>query len=273
MNQKDISVIVTTRNEEAHIEECLKSILRQTYPQDKIEILVIDNNSSDSTKEIAGRYTENVHNFGPERSAQRNFGVENSSGKYILYLDCDMILSDTVLRECYDKCENEGFTALYIPEIIIGEGFWIAVRNFERSFYNATCIDGVRFINREAFLRIGGFDLSLTGPEDWDLNMRINQSGMSGIIDSSLYHNEGAFNLKKYLGKKVYYSHSFANYIEKWGADDPIVKKQLGLWYRYFGVFIENGKWKRMIRHPILTKGMYFLRFMVGVKYMRHKLK
>ena len=55
------------------------------------------------------------------------------------------------------------------------------------------------------------------------------------------------------------------------GAKDPIVKKQLGLWYRYFGVFIENGKWKRMIRHPILAKGMYLLRFMVGIQYILNK--
>jgi len=40
-----------------------------------IEIIVVDNNSTDRTKEIAARYTEKVYNFGPERSAQRNFGV------------------------------------------------------------------------------------------------------------------------------------------------------------------------------------------------------
>ena len=57
-----------------------------------------------------------------------------------------------------------------------------------------------------------------------------------------------------------------------WGKNDPDIKKQLGLLYRYFGVFIEQGKWKKLLRHPILTFGMYFLRFLVGVKYiMRSK--
>ncbi|MFC1541797.1 glycosyltransferase [Candidatus Latescibacterota bacterium] len=273
MNQKDISVIVTTRNEENHIEECLKSILNQNYPPGKIEIIIVDNNSTDRTKEIAAHYTKNIFNVGPERSAQRNFGVEKSTGKYILYLDADMILSETVLRECFYKCENEGFSALYIPEIIVGEGFWIKVRNFERGFYNATCIDGVRFIRRDIFLQIGGFDLSLTGPEDWDLNTRINQNGLTGIIDSPLYHNEGAFNLKIYLRKKAYYAHSFDTYIEKWGRGDPIIKKQLGFRYRYIGVFTENGKWKRLVRHPVLAKGMYLLRFMVGMQYLKNRGK
>jgi len=70
-----VSVIITTRNEEKNIENCLQSIWMQTYPHDKIEIIVVDNNSTDRTKEIVARYTEKVYNFGPERSAQRNFGV------------------------------------------------------------------------------------------------------------------------------------------------------------------------------------------------------
>ena len=60
----------------------------------------MDNNSTDRTKEIAKEYTEKVYNYGPERSAQRNFGVKQASGKYILYLDADMILSEDVVFKC-----------------------------------------------------------------------------------------------------------------------------------------------------------------------------
>lgn len=74
-----VSVIVTTKNEEGHITNCLKNIKAQTYPQDKIEIIVVDNNSSDKTKEIAKEYTDKVYNCGPERSAQRNFGVRKGA--------------------------------------------------------------------------------------------------------------------------------------------------------------------------------------------------
>ena len=49
------------------------------------------------------------------------------------------------------------------------------------------------------------------------------------------------------------------------------LKKQLGFYYRFIGVFIENGKWKKLVTHPILTAGVYFLRFMVGVKYLFRK--
>lgn len=271
MTEIDVSVVVTTKNEELNIENCLQSIKRQAYPQNKIEIIVVDNFSDDRTSEIASTFTNHLYCIGPERSAQRNFGIDKSSGKYFLFLDADMILSENVINECFEKCETEGHIALYIPEKIVGKGFWIKVRNFEREFYNATCIDAVRFIRKKIFLDTGGFDLPLIAAEDWDLNRRLENFGSTRIIKSPLFHNEGKFNLNKYLKKKSFYSVDISKYINKWGISDPIIKKQLGLWYRFFGVFIENGKWKRLIAHPILTCGMYFLRFMVGVQFLKKR--
>ncbi len=271
MNIYDVSIIIPTLDEEKNIAACIQAIKSQTFPQEKIETIVVDCNSSDKTVEIAGQFTDNIYASDPGWSVQRNLGVEKSKGKYIYYLDADMILSENVIRECFDACENEGYTALFVPEIIIGEGFWIKVRNFERSFYNATCVESQRFVNREKFLEIGGFDVSLFAGEEWDFNRRISDAGPVGIIDAPVYHNEGKFNLKKYLSKKGYYSTTVQRYINKWGKNDPLVRKQLGIWYRFFGVFIENGKWIRLIKHPILTVCMYFLRFMVGLQFIRNR--
>ena len=266
-----VSVVITTKNSASAIGECLKSITSQSYPKEKIEIIVVDNYSSDETVSIAQRFTDKIFFKGSERSAQRNFGVQKAQGKYILYLDSDMSLSSSVISECVVKCENEGFIALYIPERIMGEGFWIKVRDFERSFYNATVIDCVRFVRRDKFLEIGGFDETLTGPEDWDFERRISQPGKTRIIGASLYHNEGKFSLKRYLRKKTYYIKTLDRYINKWGKDDKIIRKQLGFWYRYFGVFVESGKWKKMLRHPLLALNMYLLRCLVGTQYLVRK--
>jgi len=267
-----VSVVVTTRNEEKNIANCLQSIGNQTYPEERIEIIVVDNYSSDKTIEIAKKSADKVYTKGSQRSVQLNFGVQKAKGEYILYLDADMILSEKVIIECIDKCENEDCIALYIPEKIIGNGFWIDIRDFERSFYNATCIDAVRFVKKDKFLEIGGFDEKLDfGPDDWDFDRRIKEVGKVGIIPAPLYHNEGGFNLKRYLEKKRGYSKIFNKYIQKWGKDDPKIKKQLRIWYRSFGVFIEDGKWKKLLRHPIKTFGMYFLRFMVGITYLRSR--
>jgi glycosyltransferase involved in cell wall biosynthesis len=263
-------VVVTTKNEEGNIANCLQSIRNQTYPDGKIEMIVVDNHSSDETIEIAKKFTDKVYTKGPQRSAQLNFGVQTAKGEYILYPDADMILSEKVITDCVDKCENEDRVALYVPEKIIGNDFWIDVRDFERSFYNATCIDAVRFVRREIFLKICGFDENLDfGPDDWDFDKRVKEAGKVGIITAPLYHNEGKFILKRYLEKKGRYSKAIDKYVQKWGKDETEIKKQLGIWYRLFGVFIENGKWKKLLRHPIKTFGMYFLRFTVGITYLR----
>ncbi len=260
-----VSVIITTKNEEKHIKNCLESIKNQTYKN--IEIIVVDNNSTDKTKKIAREYTKKVYNKGPERSAQRNYGVNKANGSWILYIDADMILSRKVIEDCVNHIKK-GIVAMYIPEIVMGNSFWSKVRRFERTFYNGTVIDCVRFIKKSVFNKVGGFDLNLTGPEDWDLDKKLRMKGKTVLINESIKHNELEFNMKKYLAKKIYYSNSMNAYINKWGKNDPDIKKQLSPYYRLFKVFIENGKWKKLLKRPILTIGMYYLRLRVATNYL-----
>jgi glycosyltransferase involved in cell wall biosynthesis len=298
-----VSVIITTKNEEVNIGNCLRSIKVQAYPQEKIEIIVVDNNSTDKTKEIAQKYTKKVYNQGPERSAQRNFGAKTAKGEWLLFPDADMILSSTVVKRGIKKSQSEKLVALYIPELILGRSFWCRVRRLERSFYDATVIDAVRLIRADIFQKTGGFDTSLTGPEDWDLDKKIRNLGKVKVLDSYnfslinrklnkfnyqennlvnrlvdlsekgiLYHNEVNFNLKKYLTKKAYYSVNFDQYLKKWGKDDPDIKKQLGFFYRYFQVFIEKGGWKKIGHFPGVMAGVFILKFLVGINYLKQRL-
>ena len=262
-----VSVVITTKNEEKNIENCLRSIKGQTFKN--IELIVVDNFSKDKTAEIAKKYAAKVYLKGPERSSQRNYGAQVASGKYVFYLDADMILSPTVIDDCVEKCEVGEFDALYVPERIVGEGFWIKVRDFERSFYTGTVVDAVRFVRRDLFLRVDGFDKNLVGPEDWDFDRRIRKIGRTGIVDTLLYHNEGRFNMKEYLKKKNYYSKGINNYVRKWGPNDQETKNQMGVWYRLIGVFVEKGKWKKLIRNPLFTIALYCLRIRVAIGYLR----
>jgi len=210
-----VSVIITTKNEEKNIENCLKSIKAQSYPQDLIEIIVVDNESDDKTKEISLKYTDKVFDKGPERSAQRNFGVEKADGEYFMYLDADMILHQDVIRDCVEKVTNNSeIVALYVSEIVMGDKFFSKVRRFERSFYDATVIDCARFIKKSSFQQVGGFDENLTGPEDWDLDKKLRSIGKVELIKTPIYHNEAEFELGKYLSKKGYYAKKFDDYID-----------------------------------------------------------
>lgn len=268
-----VSVIVTTKNEAKNIENCLRSVVGQTYARDCIEIIVVDNNSTDATVSMAREYTELVFTKGPERSAQRNFGVAHAHGEYVLYLDADMILSPTVVADCVGRITTDAnMVGLYISEVVMGDSFWCQVRRFERSFYDATVIDCVRFVRRSAFDAAGGFDETMTGPEDWDFDKRIRSLGQVALIKTPLYHNESEFNLKKYLKKKAYYTKSLKTYAKKWGANDPDIKKQLGALYRFLGVFTENGKWYNFVSHPLMACSVWFLKAALGLFMIKNML-
>ena len=198
-----VSITITTKNEEKNITACLQSIRNQNFPKNKIEVIVVDNNSTDKTKQIAKRFTPYVFNAGPERSAQRNFGAKKSHGTYYMYLDADMILTPNILKASVKKFEkSKQLKGLYMPEIVLGSGYWSRVRRFERSFYNATVIDCVRMVRKDDFEQVNGFDTNMSGPEDWDFDKKIRNLGKTDIISDPIFHNEAAFNLKKYIEKK-----------------------------------------------------------------------
>ena len=266
-NDPLVSVVITTKNEEKNIETCLQSIRSQTFKN--IELIVVDNFSEDKTAELAKKYHAKVYFKGNERSTQRNYGTKVARGEYLIYLDADMILSPTLIEECIAKCECDNVDALYVPERIVGDGFWIKVRDFERSFYTGTVIDAVRFVRRDLFLQVGGFDETLVGPEDWDFDRKIRKISRTGVTIVPLYHNEGRFSMKRYLKKKGYYTDGIQKYIEKWGSNDLETAKQVGARYRLMGVFVEKGKWKKLVKHPLLAISMYSLRLRVAISYLR----
>ncbi|NHV05707.1 MAG: glycosyltransferase [Thaumarchaeota archaeon] len=264
-----VSIIIPSYNSARTLRSCLNSIENQSYPKSRIEVIVVDKFSMDDTPAIVRAFGAKLISTKAGRSAARNIGAKVAKGNYMLFLDSDMILSPRVIEECVKKMEGDkSLVGLYIPERVVGSGFWVKVRNFERSFYSGPPIEAVMFLRKNVFFKVGGFDEELYAGEDWDLDRRVRQIGKVGVISSPLYHDEGKFSIKEYLRKKRYYARGLVNYIQKWGENDPIIQKQLGIKYRLFNVFMENEKWKKIIRNPLLALGMYFLRFTVGLQYL-----
>lgn len=250
-----VSVIVTTRNEEKNIATCLKSVTAQTYKN--IEIIVVDNNSTDGTKQISISFTKLVFDKGPERSAQRNFGASKSHGEYLLFLDADMKLSKNVIKDCVSKIKISNVGGIIIPEESYGIGFWAKCKALERSFYIGNdMIEAARFYPRKIFLSCGGFDEELTGPEDWDLSQKIREDFRIDRIKSFIYHNEGSLSLFKTVKKKYYYSQKFARYIKN-ESNSRYVKKQFGIIQRY-AIFLSQPR--HLFRDPTLALGMLFMK-------------
>ncbi|MBO7722049.1 MAG: glycosyltransferase [Kiritimatiellae bacterium] len=263
-----LSVVIPTRNEEANIGACIDAFA--TVRSD-LEIIVVDNFSGDRTRDIAAGKLVNVLLQGPERCAQRNRGWRAATGGYVMFVDADMIVPEATVREILCRCRAHDADCWYVREVRSGGGLRVRARNFERSFYDGTCIDALRVVRRDLLEKTGGYDENLIACEDWDLDRRLLAAGAkTAVTDGFLLHNEARQSLAKLLKKKAYYSASVAAYRGKW-KDDETCRRQFGLAYRFFGVFTERGKWRRLLRHPLLAAVMYFERFAVGATYLAHR--
>lgn len=250
--KKTVSVVVTTKNEGKNIDRLLRSIASQTYGN--IETIVVDNNSSDKTKEIAKKFTKKVYDKGPERSAQRNLGVEKAKGEYVVILDADMELGSRVIEDCVETAKYEGYKAIVIPEKTVGHGFISKVRQFEREMYEGDLsIEVARFFERRVFEEFGGYDLNLTGPEDYDLPYRISKKYKIGRAHEYLFHHEGSLSLTKLLSKRFYYASRGALYAEK---HPELIKTQGNMLFR--ATYFKH--WAKFVMHPILGLSFIFIK-------------
>lgn len=255
MHQLLVSVIITTKNSAKTLKPLLQSIKEQSYKP--IEIIVVDNNSTDKTTEVAKCFSNKVFNKGPERSAQRNFGAQQSQGKYLLFLDSDMILTKDVVKECVMELEKSSSSqGLIIPEQSFGEGFWAKTKAWEREINRGEdYFEAARFFPREIFLRLGGYDEDLTGPEDWDLPQRLRKHYRVGRITSLIFHNEGCPTLIKLAKRKYYYGLSAHKYLAKQGIF-PLNPKTVYLLRPAF-----YRQWKMIVTHPLTSLGMLVMLF------------
>lgn len=269
-----VSVIIPTRNSAQFLNRCLQSIKNQTYKN--IEIIVVDNNSTDNTKEIAKKYTKLVFNKGPERSAQRNWGAKQSKGEYLLFIDSDMEVTSKVVEECVKKVSAISLlNSLVIPEKSVGEGFWAECKALERSFYvGVDWMEAARFFSRDSFVTVGGYDEQFTGSEDYDLPLRIVDrfgTNSQSRINEYIVHNEGKLSLRGTMKKKYYYSRELKIYQNR---HTRYYQKQSSLIARYLLFFSNPAK---LFERPLIGIGMLFMKtaeFVAGgCSYLFHKLK
>ena len=88
-----INVIIPTFNEEKRLKKCIDSVFSQDYPSDKIEIIVVDDDSTDNTINIAKEYGIKILRNGHHNiEIGKSIGLQHSKHPYILFLDADNVL-------------------------------------------------------------------------------------------------------------------------------------------------------------------------------------
>lgn len=246
-----VSVVVPVKDGERTLEVCLRSIRNQTYPA--VELIVVDNFSSDGSWEIAQEWAHHAEQAGPERSAQRNLGVQRATGPWILWIDADMELPDTIIEAAMGAVDAE-VDGVFIPEVTVGDGYWTACRALERS----CCIEEVlmqspRLVRRDYLLDTGGFLESLSGTEDAELRSRMIEDGCSlAWIPDLIIHDEGAMSLGFVLSKRYYYGRGLKKYrVEHPGALSAQAGSALGAYRRH---------WRRLAARPTVAVGAVAMR-------------
>ena len=250
MPEPRVSVIIPTRDAAKSLRGAIESLRQQTRPPD--EIIVVDGGSVDDTVAIAKHLEAKVEETTPNRSAQRNRGAELSTGDYLLFIDADMVLSPPVIEQSLAKGRDH--IALVIPETFVGTSYWARVRGFERSFYDFTWwMEAARWFRRQDFLELGGFDSSLVGPEDWDLDQRARERGPVGWIEARIYHQEGEVSLRTLLRKKGHYAACMQEFARRHPVRAALCLR-LGPRLRLFA-----RKPLAVARHPELAAGLAVL--------------
>lgn len=177
-----ISVVIPAYNEARFISDTIHSVLdAKTRYKGQVEIIVVDNNSTDATAEIAASLGTTVV-FEPinQIARSRNTGARAASGGYLVFLDADTRLEGDI----FDKVE-----ANLSSGRVIGGGAWAEpdsgwigrlvfkyTVNYALALKNVT-VGPFLYCVSTAFHRVGGFDESLYAAEEFSLARRLKEEG------------------------------------------------------------------------------------------------
>ena len=204
-----ISVIVVTYNRAHFLKDALDSIIRQTF-QD-YEIIVVDDGSTDNTKEVAGKYggIRYIYQEHGGISKARNTAIKAAKGKWIATLDSDDLWKEEKLQKQIDYLRAHPdcrivYTAYStfsdIPESKLGE----RQKDLLQTDIN-WCLP-TALIDARLFTEIGLFDEGLVHSEDTDWNFRLklcNIVDMGHSIDEVLYLRRVHSSNISYTHKKI----------------------------------------------------------------------
>jgi len=191
-----VSVIIPTFNRRDYITIALDSVLTQTYKD--YEIIIIDDGSSDNTKEVLKPYQNRIRYFYQQNSgipATRNRGIREAHGEYITFLDSDDYWLPEKLElqiECFKQNPHYGMVATRCSSISPdgrfrkknrpGKSGWVLNSLFKANFIRTSSA----MIRKECFERVGLFDQSLPECEEYDMWLRIAKQYPIGFINKPL---------------------------------------------------------------------------------------
>lgn len=236
-----LSVICPIYNEEKYIEKCIDSILRQDYPKEDMEVLLVDGMSTDKTREIVLSYCADysfIHLLDNPRKIvpyAMNIGIQAAKGDIIIRLDAHAIYPDNYFSELVTKlhelnADNVGAVCRTLPAddspkckaiaAALSSSFGMGNSYFRIGAKEIMQVDTVPFgcYRKEVFDKIGLYDIDLIRNQDDELNARLIKNGGKIYLIPYLIVDYFARNTIKKTGKMFY----------QYGLYKPLVNKKLG---------------------------------------------
>ncbi len=186
-----ISVIIPTRNRSKLLASALDSIVRQTLPQNEFEVLVIDNGSTDSTKDTVIEYQDKIFNLNyyfeeePGLHRGRHRGLHESSGEILVYADDDIEAFPTWLEAINYSFKDEK-TAMVggnnIPMFLNTPPKWLS------DYWHGTIKDGGNFLPPLSLLQLPEGIREFSPYNVWGCNFAIRKKI---VIDAKGFHPDG----------------------------------------------------------------------------------
>jgi glycosyltransferase involved in cell wall biosynthesis len=238
-----VSVIVPVKNGATHIRELLDSLLQVDYNRDMLEIIVVDGNSTDNTREIVSQYP--VKLLLEERqglNAARNTGIKNSNGEIIAFTDADCIIPKNWINRILDNFRSpqvgcvggnvmgyyDSFLSHYSDESLIPVMRIFRKREVLDSVkppqkYPAGCNMAFR---KEALKKVGLFDEGIKyGFDEDELIERICKSGFTMVLDPDvLVRHKHRPALKELLKQNFNYGKGLGLMLRKMGIKSVFPK-------------------------------------------------
>ncbi len=149
INNSKVSIVVPVYNTENFLNQCVESLLNQTYCN--IEIFLIDDGSTDSSLDICREWEQRdarisvFHKQNEGLGPTRNFGISRATGEFVLFLDSDDWLREDAIALIYDKIEEKNADIAFFDFVL----FDMKKQAFERSYENAQYLDEDNFIPKK----------------------------------------------------------------------------------------------------------------------------
>lgn len=195
-----ISIIVPIYNAEKYLDAFFKSYLGQTYLNDNVELVLVDNGSIDNSKIIIDRYISENKSLDikyfhfdsvSDSYAARNFGVNNSVGEIIVFTDSDCILEPNWIENIINKSNKSKVISGEVEiQVLDKHNIWEVFDSFAHLNNKENAPKGKvatanLIVTRVDFLRVGYFEERFSGG-DHDWSLRAKKNGLEILYDESI---------------------------------------------------------------------------------------